>query len=140
MHETTSSRPQVHLDSDGAADTSGYTPLHYASRNGPADCVKLLLQQGARVDATTKGGATALHRAAFAGHTYICSLLLRAGASGALADSDCDTPLHKAAAQGHVEVTRALLRACPEAATARNRHDRVPSEVARDEATRVVLV
>lgn len=39
-----SSHAQVHLDSDGATDTSGYTPLHYASRNGHASCVDLLIE------------------------------------------------------------------------------------------------
>lgn len=49
-------------------DKSGYTALHYAARNGHAEVCKLLLMNGANVNAVTKSGcATALHRAASAG-------------------------------------------------------------------------
>ncbi len=32
----------------------GYTPLHYASRHGHTDCVKLLLSHGATVDSLSQ--------------------------------------------------------------------------------------
>lgn len=49
-------------------DRSGYTALHYAARNGHVEVCKLLLRNGADVNAVTKSGcATALHRAASAG-------------------------------------------------------------------------
>lgn len=52
-------------------DKSGYTALHYAARNGHVEVCKLLLKNGADVNATTKsGGATALHRAATAGKKF----------------------------------------------------------------------
>nr|XP_015835537.1 PREDICTED: ankyrin repeat domain-containing protein 39 isoform X3 [Tribolium castaneum] len=46
-------------------DAAGYTPLHYAARNGHLDICKLLVAKGACLDAVTcQGKATPLHRAA----------------------------------------------------------------------------
>lgn len=87
---------------DGVEGKSGYTPLHYAAREGHVACVRLLLDKGESArralrlllaDAslacfhtallpgadvnhrTTAGGATALHRAAYCGHTDVCKAL-----------------------------------------------------------------
>lgn len=50
-------------------DNSGYTPLHYAARKGHVDICKILLQNGALIDAKTNSGqATPLHKAAAAGN------------------------------------------------------------------------
>jgi len=119
-------RNSHHLHTDGGDGGSGYTPLHYAARNGHVDCVELLLQEGANVNATTSG---ALHRAAFMGHQRVCSLLVRAGVRGGIQDSDGDTALHKAAARGHTEVLSLLLKSFPEAGPLRNRHGKLPAEL-----------
>lgn len=51
-------------------DNAGYTPLHYAARKGYVDICKILLQNGALVDAQTKSGhATPIHKAAAAGNS-----------------------------------------------------------------------
>lgn len=51
-----------------APDNSGYTALHYAARNGHTDICRLLLQNGANIDALTKcGKASPLHKAAVGG-------------------------------------------------------------------------
>eukprot|EP00908_Phaeocystis_cordata_P001709 Transcript_11846.p2 GENE.Transcript_11846~~Transcript_11846.p2 ORF type:complete len:226 (+),score=63.67 Transcript_11846:84-680(+) len=128
------------LQSDGTrADASGYTPLHYAARNGHADCVRLLLRSCADLDAATNGGATALHRAAFGGHAQCVALLCDAKADASRQDSDGDAPLHKAAAQGHAPVADALARRCPAAAALRNRKGRTPADVAKSDELRARL-
>ena len=114
---------------DGAAGRTGYTPLHYAARNGSTACVSLLLRAGAPVKARTTGGATPLMRAAVAGHAAICTMLLRAGSEADVFDSDGETPLHKAASQQHMEAYHVLLAACPEAAEAVNRRGKRPPDL-----------
>ena len=86
----------------GAVGGRGYTPLHYAAREGRLECAQILLDAGAcrasarpgrrvcsqllsafvahttgaAVDArTAAGGATALHRAAFTGRVDVVALL-----------------------------------------------------------------
>lgn len=52
-------------------DNAGYTPLHYAARKGYIDICKLLMQNGAQIDAQTKNGqASPLHKAAVAGKCF----------------------------------------------------------------------
>eukprot|EP00249_Psilotum_nudum_P004102 c17641_g1_i1 orf=225-695(+) len=100
-------RKGVKADDD---DGSGYTPLHYAARNGHLEACCLLLQHGAKVDKRTRAGkATSLHRAAYAGHQDIVKLLLQAGADIYAKDADCCTPLQKAVMQGHVGVAELLM-------------------------------
>lgn len=58
-------------------DSSGYTALHYASRNGQTQAVDLLLRRGSDPNCKTHSGcATALHRACYMGHENIVNLLL----------------------------------------------------------------
>ncbi|XP_076237377.1 uncharacterized protein LOC143179360 isoform X2 [Calliopsis andreniformis] len=80
-----------------AEDSAGYTALHYAARNGHYEICKILLENGAAVNAQTRCGyATALHRAALQGHVDIVRLLLKFGANPNLKDADGYTALHKA--------------------------------------------
>ncbi|CAL1291800.1 unnamed protein product [Larinioides sclopetarius] len=90
-------------------DSSGYTALHYASRNGKEAACKVLLANGANPNAQTNGGATPLHRAAFLGHQNIVSLLLLHKANPSISDSDGKTALHKAAEAQNLEVCRVLV-------------------------------
>lgn len=119
------------VDCDGVNNQSGYTPLHYASREGHIDVALLLLRHEANVNSKTKAGkATPLHRAAFTGQAELIRLLLANGADAAVQDADGETALHKAAAQGHAEVTRLLLQACPEATRIADRRNKTPREYA----------
>lgn len=80
-----------------AEDSAGYTPLHYAARNGHYRVCAILLQHGADVDATTPSiQATPLHRAAVQGHAETVETLLRHGANANLRDTDGKTALHRA--------------------------------------------
>ena len=129
-------RPGAALE-DGAGGASGYTPLHYAAREGHLACVELLLRSGADVNrATTAGGATPLHRAAFTGRVEVVHALLAAGARPAQQDADLETPLHKASAGGAVECVEVLLRAHPDAIHLVDRRGATPADRAKDDATR----
>ena len=57
-------------------DRAGNSPLHWASRGGHADIVKLLLTKKPAVNAQNKLGDTPLHSAAWAGNTAAVQLLL----------------------------------------------------------------
>lgn len=114
-------------------DPYGYTPLHYACRQGHARVVDLLLTCGAEVDKQTKGGATALHRAAYQGHLKCVQLLLDRNANCTLADSDGKTALHKAAENGHDNVCRALLKRCPSLLRMEDIHGRTALQCARSD-------
>jgi ankyrin repeat protein len=97
------------VHSNGRGGFTGHSPLHYASRAGHIEIVKLLLSNNADPNRqTTAGGATALHRAAFSGHLQIVKLLLDYGASPLLHDRDGCTALDKSISQGHEAVTRLL--------------------------------
>ena len=80
-------------------ELSGLTPLHYASRNGRTECVKMLLEKKYKCDVnarTKSGNATALMRASAVGEEEIVDMLLKAGADASLRDDDGETALHKA--------------------------------------------
>ena len=62
-----------------SCDWDGLTPLAYASQNGYADVVKLLLAKGADPTSGGNDGLTPLHRAAKKGHAAAVRLLLGAG-------------------------------------------------------------
>lgn len=90
----------------------GLLPLHAASSGGHEGAVRLLLRQGANVNAprerpkssvapgTGKKGATALHFAAANGHTHIVRLLLNNGAQIRVAEDGC-TPQDLAETNKH---------------------------------------
>uniref|UniRef100_A0A8C7Q8H9 Ankyrin repeat domain 52 n=1 Tax=Oncorhynchus mykiss TaxID=8022 RepID=A0A8C7Q8H9_ONCMY len=103
-----------------------WTPLHVAglfsvfsvfsvtcsslSLGSHTDCVHILLEKGAGVDAADKRGRTALHRAAVMGSEDCVSALLEHGASALCRDFRGRTPLHLAASCGHMELLRSLLQ------------------------------
>ena len=104
--------------SDAAAEAvnaawldGGLTPLMLACRRGHAAAVKVLLDKGARLDATSKSGCTPLALAAEAGAADVVATLLDKGASTEAADNKQHTPLMNASDMGHIEVVELLLAA-----------------------------
>ncbi|KAK4880760.1 hypothetical protein RN001_008906 [Aquatica leii] len=96
-------------------DSAGYTSLHYAARNGCLQVCKLLLKNGANINAATKSGcATALHRACTAGQMPIVQLLLSNNVDGLIKDADGKTALHRAAESKHIEICKVISSAYPE--------------------------
>lgn len=58
-----------------SVDYRGATPLFYAARNGKADAVTLLLQNGANTTLQLSGGSTAEDIAAKNGHLHVAEML-----------------------------------------------------------------
>ena len=100
-------------------DRSSLTALHRAAREGRADVVRLLLEEGADPNAPDDSGVTPLHAAA-RGHDWdqeatgaargeIAELLLNKGANLSATTWDGRAPLHAAASEGSAQVARVLI-------------------------------
>jgi hypothetical protein len=98
-------------DINAASPLTGTTALAHASMKGHQDVVRLLLEQGAVVDAPTNSGATPLIFAASEGHIDCVRLLLAFHANVNAATKRGMTALMYAARQGSVEMAQALLNA-----------------------------
>ncbi|KAL4440646.1 hypothetical protein ABPG77_000355 [Micractinium sp. CCAP 211/92] len=97
----------VSIDTRGADSD---TPLHLAALYGHAECVRLLLERGARADVADSDGALPLHDAAAGGYASICEMLLAAAPNCIdRGDSEGDTPLHNAARGQHEAVVQLLV-------------------------------
>ncbi|CAH2307540.1 Ankyrin repeat and SOCS box 8 [Pelobates cultripes] len=83
-------------------------PLHSACMVCDADCVELLLENGARVDSVDGYQRTALHYAAEKDDTCV-EILLEYGANPNAPDGNQDTPLHWAAFKNMAGCVQALL-------------------------------
>ncbi|CAL0299341.1 unnamed protein product [Lupinus luteus] len=113
----------------------GDTALHLTCLYGHLECVQLLLERGANLEAKDDDGAIPLHDACAGGFTVIVQLLLnRANDAERIkrmlesVDSEGDTPLHHAARGEHVDVIRLLLSngASP---TKTNLYGKTPAEL-----------
>lgn len=81
-----------------------------AAKEGNITACKLLLEQGAEVNAMDEKGNTPLHYAAQGGYTELCKLLLEHGADvNVMGNRYCWTPLHFAAEEGCTETCKLLL-------------------------------
>eukprot|EP00048_Salpingoeca_helianthica_P000764 m.43839 g.43839 ORF g.43839 m.43839 type:complete len:383 (+) comp10837_c0_seq2:19-1167(+) len=94
-----------------AADSlpTSLTPLHGASLHGHLECVRLLLDRGARVDLMAHHGWTPLHMACMRGHLTCAELLIERKSNLALCDEEGNSCLALAAARGHAAVVTLLL-------------------------------
>lgn len=90
-----------------AADPYGFTPLHGAVGEEHGDMVRLLIAQGADVNARNDRGTTPLHLAAY---PEMAEILVAHGADLEARDSAGSTPLHAAAEHPELaDVMEALL-------------------------------
>jgi hypothetical protein len=92
-----------------AANNYGQTSLHWASKTGHVDVVKLLLEKGADIVAADKYRRTPLHEASITGHVDVVNLLLEKGADLEVAGESRRTPLFGDSKTGHVDVVKLLL-------------------------------
>ncbi|KLU93047.1 hypothetical protein MAPG_11963, partial [Magnaporthiopsis poae ATCC 64411] len=86
----------------------GHTPLRWAVEEGCEAFTRLLIENGADIEAKDHDGWTPLHWAAGKGHETVAKLLTELGANiEAKNDNGC-TPLHLAAQNKHEAVVRLL--------------------------------
>ena len=74
----------------------GLTPIEFAARQGCVDCIPVLLEGGADVNAADPDGITPLLSALINGHYDAAALLVEKGANPNLADRTGRTPLYSA--------------------------------------------
>jgi ankyrin len=91
-------------------------PLHMAAQSGSVDCIELLLQHGANIEATMSDNRTVLHIAAAYGGLPAVKRLLEKGVQGTATSDKGWLPLHDACSKGSVEVARLLLHKYPNTA------------------------
>lgn len=73
-------------------DSSGQTALHLAADAGHPECIKVLVEHGANVQASDNDGISVLQAAVIAGDVETCRLLCVLGANPDQPDADGDTP------------------------------------------------
>jgi len=93
----------------------GTTPLHIAAGHGHFDIVKILVENGANVNAKDLMGFTPLHSAIMGNHLAIVKFLIENGADiNAKAENELPggtgwTPLHLAASSGNLDIVKYLI-------------------------------
>ncbi|KAL8295073.1 hypothetical protein RB600_000848 [Gaeumannomyces tritici] len=95
----------------GGYKEHGHTPLRWAAEKGCEAFTRLLIENGADIEAKDRDGRTPLHLAAENGHEGVARLLVEAGADKKAKDRDGRTPLYWAAMNGHEGVARLLVEA-----------------------------
>lgn len=96
-----------------------FSALHYAARSNNLEICKILVKNGADLNAQTCGGSTALHRAALMGNDellkYFLGNPLCKNINLFLTDQDGKNLLHKAAQNGHLSSVKIIVEmGCPE--------------------------
>jgi len=85
------------------------TPLHGASSSRQVDLARVLLDNGAHMNAQDSCNFTPLHYASSHGHLKVAHLLLERGANSKGRTNEQDTPLCKALQYGYLKMVRVLL-------------------------------
>eukprot|EP01105_Mastigella_eilhardi_P019261 TRINITY_DN4521_c0_g1_i5.p1 TRINITY_DN4521_c0_g1~~TRINITY_DN4521_c0_g1_i5.p1 ORF type:complete len:1061 (-),score=249.46 TRINITY_DN4521_c0_g1_i5:52-3135(-) len=89
---------------------SGFTPLHYASKEGRADAVRYIVSHVGDADQCSREEKkTALHVAASSDERVVATELIRAGSNVNSADAHGVTPLMAAAQSGCADMAKLLM-------------------------------
>uniref|UniRef100_A0A8V5FY11 Scaffold protein ILK n=1 Tax=Melopsittacus undulatus TaxID=13146 RepID=A0A8V5FY11_MELUD len=91
-------------------DDHGFSPLHWACREGRANVVDMLIMRGARINVMNRGDDTPLHLAASHGHRDIVQKLIQFKADINAVNEHGNTPLHYACFWGHDPVAESAPR------------------------------
>jgi ankyrin repeat protein len=106
-------RPAVQalLAKGAAVNQPGWSALHYAAASGDDEIARILLQKGAKIDATSPAGTglfTPLMMAAREGHGATALLLIDLGANPAVKNSEGLTAAQIAERAGKAQVAEAI--------------------------------
>jgi hypothetical protein len=112
-------------------DWNGWTPLHWAALKGHIEIARLLLQNGAEVNAKDYDGRTPLHFAASQGKVDILHLLVENDADLEAQSNSGWRALHFAANRGHLPFIQELISRYHVDINARMNNGRTALRVAR---------
>ncbi|PWA22045.1 hypothetical protein CCH79_00010263, partial [Gambusia affinis] len=90
-------------------DDHGFSPLHWACREGRSNVVDMLIMRGARINVMNRGDDTPLHLAASHGHRDIVGKLIQCKADTNAVNEHGNTPLHYACFWGHNQLADDLV-------------------------------
>ena len=90
-------------------DHRGFTALQWASRQGHAGVVELIINENPDIDHRNQQGTTSLMFASGMGHLKVVRILLDAGADANETNNDGDTSLLWAAGAGCIDIVKLLI-------------------------------
>ncbi|RXM97207.1 Integrin-linked protein kinase [Acipenser ruthenus] len=99
----------LHLPGYVMLDDHGFSPLHWACREGRCNVVDMLIMRGARINVMNRGDDTPLHLASSHGHRDIVTKLIQCKADTNAANEHGNTPLHYACFWGQEQVAEDLV-------------------------------
>ena len=113
-------------------DREGRTALLNAAIENRLEAAKILIEEGAQVNARDRAGRTALHFAAQGHHEELALLLIKSGADLEAEDAHGNTPLGRATfeSRGRGELVSLLLEAGADPSH-RNKHGKSPLDLAQ---------
>ncbi|XP_071086848.1 scaffold protein ILK-like isoform X2 [Haliotis cracherodii] len=118
-------------------DDHRFSLLHWAAREGRTNIVDMLIQRGARINATNMGDDTALHLAAGHGHRDVVVMLLHNKANINAINEHGNTPLHYACFWGFDQIAEDLVNNGALVSIA-NKYDEVPLDKAKPFLTKML--
>jgi ankyrin repeat protein len=118
----------------------GWTPLHLAAFFGQTEAARVLLDQGAEVNARSTNAMEnmPLHAAAAGHHIEVVKLLIDRGAPVNARQHGGWTPLHSAAQVGDLEMAKALVAAGADV-NARAENNQSPLDLALTKAQQAMV-
>jgi protein-serine/threonine kinase len=118
---------------------NGFTALHFAVNERHLDVASFLLEEGANVNAVTKGLRTPLHIACENGYVKMIELLIKSEANVNAQDDNGNTPGHILAGQGLYESILAYCKGNPDF-TIKNKYAETPIEISANVITRNLII
>ncbi|KAK7926181.1 hypothetical protein WMY93_008491 [Mugilogobius chulae] len=111
-------------------DDHGFSPLHWACREGRSGVVDMLIMRGARINVMNRGDDTPLHLAASHGHREIVAKLIQCKADPNTVNEHGNTPLHYACFWGQDQVAEDLVASGAQVCIC-NRYGQTPLDKAK---------